>query len=272
MRRQPSGRRASQHHRAKAPAVLAAVLILLVATGLGSGPAAAQAPDGGDDGAAEADALLSDGAEVYSQICSSCHQPGGAGLPGTFPPLLDNPNVADAAYVRQVVNEGRQGQITVLGQTYDGVMPPFSTLGDDDIEAVIAYVQSGFAAPAASEEEFAAQPTGPVAGTELPYLANAGAIVAYLLAACVAGLVLAPRLIGTTDRLHLPWLDAALKTAVIVAGIVFLVVVVPNWALQTSTVSKLSRPGQDVIGLGLWGGGLVACLWALWYAHRDSRI
>ncbi|MGI9612573.1 MAG: c-type cytochrome [Acidimicrobiales bacterium] len=219
--------------------------------------------------AAEA-ALLAEGAEVYSQICSSCHQPGGVGLSGQYPPLLDNPAVDDASYVRGVIVNGLQGEITVAGETFDGVMPSFSTLSDDDIDAVIAYVQSGFVTPEGGEA--ALGPTGPVVGTELPGLASASALIAYLLAALVVGLVLYPRLASRIDRLDTPWLDAGLKTATIVVAIVFLTVVVPDWVLQLKSVAGMDRLAQDAIGLVVWGGGLVVCLGAMWYFHRESRI
>jgi mono/diheme cytochrome c family protein len=208
------------------------------------------------------------GSEVFSQICSACHQPGGAGLSGRYPPLKGNPTVQDGAYVAGVIDNGKQGEITVLGTTYNGVMPSFSTLTDDDVTAVIAYLQNDFQVPAG----VTAAPAGPVAGTELPGLTTMGSLVAYLLAAAVAGLVLAPRLLSTNDRLDVPWLDAGLKTATIVSAVILLTVVVPNWALRTSTVAKLSRFGQDVIAVGLFGAGLVAVLWALWYAQRESRV
>ncbi len=206
---------------------------------------------------------------AYSQICSSCHQPGGAGLPGQYPPLIDNPHVDDAAYVREVIENGRQGQIEVNGEVFDGVMPSFSTLSDDETDAIVAYIQADFMAPAG---EAAAGPTGPVAGTELPALTNMGAIVAYLLAAGVAALVLAPRLLSENSRLDTPWLDAWLKTAVIVASTIFLTVVVPDWAVKNSTVTKLSRFAQDLIGVSLWLFGMAAIAWSLWYAHGRSRV
>lgn len=213
---------------------------------------------------------LREGSQVYSQICSSCHQPGGLGLPGQFPPLLDNPNVDDATYLESVINNGLRGELVVLGETYDGVMPSFGTLNDEETAAVIAFIQNDFLVPAGGDEAFA--PTGPVAGTELPALADFGYIVAYLLAFAVAGVVLAPRLISTNDRLDVPWLDVWLKTAVIVLSVVLLTVVIPNWALKTTTVAKLGRFSQDLVGVVMWGGGLTLVLWGLWYAHKDSRI
>lgn len=213
---------------------------------------------------------LQAGSQVYSQICSACHQPGGAGLAGQYPPLKDNPNVQNTDYVTGVVNHGKQGQLTVLGKTYNGVMPSFSTLSADDVAAVIAYIQGGLVVPASATTGTVS--SGPIAGTELPALTNFSALVAYLVAAVGVGLVLAPRLISANSRLAVPWLDAWLKTAAIVVGVVLATVVIPDWALKTSSVAKLGRFGQDVIGVGLWGAGLVAVLLSLWYAHRESRV
>ncbi|MCL1692978.1 MAG: cytochrome c [Actinomycetia bacterium] len=83
-----------------------------------------------------------EGQVVYTTNCSSCHQPDGLGIPGSFPPLSGNPNVQDAAYVKTVVTGGLSGPIEVLGETYDGVMPPFASLSDAEIDAVTAYIQA----------------------------------------------------------------------------------------------------------------------------------
>ena len=224
------------------------------------------------DAVAAEDELLREGAAAYSQFCSSCHQPGGVGLEGSYPPLLDNPHVADGGpdYIREVIQNGRQGEITVNGVTYDGVMPSFSTLSTDDVDAIIFYIESGFAAPSTPAVEVA--PTGPVAGTELPALADMGAIGAFLIAALVALLVVGPRLTSRNDRLDTPWFDVWLKTATIVVAVALAVAFVPNWVLQTSTVASLARPLQDLIGVSVWGLGLLLCLGGLWYAHKDSRI
>lgn len=257
--------------------MIVAVLCVLIATL--TGPTSAQAQDEPLDPTEESETVevdqelldeLREGSAVYTSICSSCHQPGGAGLEGQFPPLRDNPQVDDTAYVTEVINNGRRGELVVNGVTYDSVMPAFSTLSDDETQAVIAYMQNDFEAP--SDENAADLPTGPVAGTELPALTDATAIVAYLLAAAVAAMVLAPRLTSQHDRLDMPWLDAWLKTAVIVLGVIFFTMFVPDWALKTSAVAKLSRPAQDFIGVSLWSGGLALVLGALWYAHRESRI
>lgn len=267
------------HH----PRILAALVLALTLVGTfgasgasaetdtesseGIDPSAEEAPDPEAEAAAE---QLRQGARVYSQVCSSCHQPGGVGLPGEYPPLLGNPAVDDAEYVANVIENGREGRIEVLGEVYDEVMPSVSTLPDDDVAAVIAYVQNDFQAPV--DESAAAEPTGPVAGSELPALANMGAVTSYLLAAAVAALILAPHVVGANDRLNTPWLDAWLKTAVIVVATTVLVVVIPDRILKWGPVSELGRFSQDFIGTTMWGLGVLVMLGGLWYAHRESRV
>jgi len=214
------------------------------------------------------DELLREGATVYAQICSSCHQAGGVGLEGQFPPLIDNPNVDDAAYVETVITNGRQGELEVAGVVYDGIMPSFSTLSDDDTGAVIAFIQNDFIAPAAA----ATPALGPVAGTELPALSNVTYLLTFLIVAGLILLVLAPRILSENDRLHVSWLDAWLKTAVIVSVVILLTVVIPDWAIRHDEVTKLSRFSQDLVGVSLWGFGMVFVTWSLWYAHRRSRV
>lgn len=83
-----------------------------------------------------------DGQDVYLANCAACHQASGEGVAGSFPPLLNNPNIQDADYVRTVILEGKTGPIDVNGVTFDGAMPSIS-LDDAEIEAVIAYIQVG---------------------------------------------------------------------------------------------------------------------------------
>ena len=215
------------------------------------------------------DDVLRAGAEVYTSVCSSCHQPGGVGLSGDYPPLLDNPNVQDTEYVRTVIAEGRSGQIVVNGETYDGVMPAQSTLSDADVDNVIAYIQSGFAAPSAPE---VVVETGPAAGTELPPFSAMMIAAAALLTVGLFVLVLGPRVVGAHDRRTLPWVDAWMKTAVIVVGLIVALVFVPSRVLEVDAVQDLPPMAQDLIAVGLWSAGLVAGLWALWYAHREQRV
>jgi len=251
-----------------------AFVVVLVAW-IAPGAASANEDSGANDEAVSTETLAEDdllrqGAAVYSSVCASCHQPGGVGLSGRYPPLRDNPNLSDAAYISEVIVNGRQGEITVNGEIYNGVMPAQGSLSDADIEAVIAYIQSGFSAPAAAVVDVAA--TGPVAGTELPLLANYAWIGAFIMAALVLAVVLAPRVIAAHDRRELGWVDAWMKTAVIAVAGVVVTTVVPAKVLESGTIQDLPRELQDLIAVSLWGGGIIVMIGALWYAYRERRI
>jgi ubiquinol-cytochrome c reductase cytochrome b subunit len=117
-----------------------------------AGPAAAEtstttvaATGPGTTGGAPAAAAAA-GASVYTANCSGCHGAAGAGTPGAFPPLANNPVVSGpAAKVIAIVNNGLTGAITVNGAAYNGVMPPWKgNLTPAQIADVITYVRSAW--------------------------------------------------------------------------------------------------------------------------------
>ena len=79
------------------------------------------------------------GETVYGNNCSSCHQAGGTGLPGVFPPLKGNPAVLDkdpSDHVSAIIN-GLQGK-AIDGVEYASPMPPFgASLSDEEVAAVV---------------------------------------------------------------------------------------------------------------------------------------
>lgn len=85
------------------------------------------------------------GADVYGANCASCHQANGQGVPGAFPPLaghvpaLVTPD-GGRTYLVDTLLYGLQGQIRVSSQTYNGVMPAWAHLSDEQIAAVANYV------------------------------------------------------------------------------------------------------------------------------------
>jgi mono/diheme cytochrome c family protein len=242
------------------------VFAFLIALPLAAGAQEASTTDTVDPAATE---QLQRGADVFSANCQACHQAGGVGIEGTFPPLADNPNVADAAYVAETVTNGRQGALEVLGVTYDGVMPAFSTLSDEDVAAVTAYIQAGFVIPGGVTEPADALP---VATGALPELSSMAMVAAFALAAVAALFVLAPRIVTAVNRRELPWLDAWLRSGIIVIGLIVAIAIIPSAILKAELVASLPRAVQDIIGLALWSGGLAVGLLALWYAHREKRI
>jgi ubiquinol-cytochrome c reductase cytochrome b subunit len=107
-----------------------------------SAAAAATLPSGNAPAAA-ASTTNANGAKVFSTNCSTCHGAQGQGLPGSFPPLANNPVVTgDPNKVIGIVLNGLHESITVNGQTYNGVMPPWKgTLSNKDIADVITYIR-----------------------------------------------------------------------------------------------------------------------------------
>jgi ubiquinol-cytochrome c reductase cytochrome b subunit len=83
------------------------------------------------------------GAQVFSTNCSSCHGATGEGVPGSFPPLANNPTVTgDPNKVIGIVLNGLHEPITVNGQSYNGQMPPWKgTLTNKQIADVITYIR-----------------------------------------------------------------------------------------------------------------------------------
>ncbi len=86
-----------------------------------------------------------DGASVFADNCSACHQANGEGVEGQFPPLAGNSDLFLATdFPAAVVLNGLQGPIDVAGQSLDQTMPSFDFLSDDEIAAVIGYVRGSF--------------------------------------------------------------------------------------------------------------------------------
>lgn len=96
----------------------------------------------GDAAAADWDREL--GAQVYNANCVGCHQGAGQGVPGAFPPLAGHAADVYAAggedYLVQVLLFGLTGQIQVEGTSYNGFMPAWQQLNDDQIANVLNHV------------------------------------------------------------------------------------------------------------------------------------
>ena len=86
-----------------------------------------------------------DGAEVFANQCSACHQAKGQGVTGQFPALAGNSDLFVARdYPLRVVLAGLSGKIEVKGDHLDSVMPPLDVLSDAQIAAVVNYVRGAF--------------------------------------------------------------------------------------------------------------------------------
>ena len=82
------------------------------------------------------------GKQLFTANCVACHQVTGKGLPGVFPPLDGSEWVAgDERTIANILLHGINGEITVMGNTYKGAMPPFPQLNDAELAAVVSYVR-----------------------------------------------------------------------------------------------------------------------------------
>ncbi len=90
-------------------------------------------------------AAISPGALVYNNYCSSCHQAGGKGLDGMFPPLNGTPRVnGHKDQLIKVLLKGLSGPVVVKGVKYDQNMPAFNFLTDAQLADVATYIRSNF--------------------------------------------------------------------------------------------------------------------------------
>lgn len=91
-------------------------------------------------------ASASDGATVYLENCSSCHQTNGEGVAGAFPPLAGNPVVTgNPVAVIAIVKNGLEGKIVVHGSAYSGIMPAWKKqITDQQIAEVISYIRTSW--------------------------------------------------------------------------------------------------------------------------------
>jgi mono/diheme cytochrome c family protein len=114
-----------------------------------------------------------DGKQVYGAKCAACHQASGLGVAGVFPPLAGAEWVlGNEKVLISLLLHGVQGEIVVKGNTYNGVMPAFGTLADEEIAAVLTYIRSDWgnqaspidAAAVKAQREATKDQAGPYAG------------------------------------------------------------------------------------------------------------
>ena len=86
------------------------------------------------------------GQKLFTARCVSCHQQNGQGVPGQYPPLagsswvLENPQ-----RLKRILLHGLQGPVTVAGNSYNGNMPVFGQVFDDQkVSAVLTYIRNSW--------------------------------------------------------------------------------------------------------------------------------
>jgi mono/diheme cytochrome c family protein len=86
------------------------------------------------------------GKKLFTVHCVSCHQQGGQGVPGQYPPLVGSDWVTGSpARLKRILLQGLEGAITVNGEVYNGNMPAFAAkLKDEHLAAVLTYIRGSW--------------------------------------------------------------------------------------------------------------------------------
>lgn len=88
------------------------------------------------------------GKRLFTQNCLVCHQQNGQGVAGQFPPLvqsewvLSNKDWHGDNHLVKILLHGMQGPMQVQGVTYNGAMPPWSQLKDEQIAYILTYIRN----------------------------------------------------------------------------------------------------------------------------------
>ena len=84
------------------------------------------------------------GAEVYNDLCVTCHLPDGKGVPKSFPPLANSDYLMNnRAKSIKAIKYGLSGEIEVNGEIYD---MPMAALGltDTEVADVMNYITNSW--------------------------------------------------------------------------------------------------------------------------------
>lgn len=97
---------------------------------------------------------------VYQQVCLTCHQADGGGVPNMNPPLIRSNWVAgDKKRLINMVLKGFSDKVAINGTYFSNNMPAQNTLTDQQIADVLTYIRSNFGnkAGAIAPKDVAAQ-------------------------------------------------------------------------------------------------------------------
>ncbi|MEA2735622.1 MAG: hypothetical protein QOE14_2073, partial [Humisphaera sp.] len=86
--------------------------------------------------------LFEIGRQQFTAVCAQCHQKDGMGQEGKAPPLINSPWVlGPPARLIRIVMHGMRGPITLGGRDFNGDMPSWKALTDDQIAGVLTYIR-----------------------------------------------------------------------------------------------------------------------------------
>ncbi|MGI4865891.1 MAG: c-type cytochrome [Janthinobacterium lividum] len=90
-------------------------------------------------------ASITRGAVVYKNVCLTCHQADGYGVPNLNPPLIKTTYVlGDKAKLAHIVLAGLQEPVEINGDEYRQHMPAQAYLTDQQVADVLTYVRNSF--------------------------------------------------------------------------------------------------------------------------------
>ena len=102
---------------------------------------------------------FAEGEHLFEEACVSCHSVAGYGIENAVPPYAVH--MAELAqvpggrnYMIQATLFGLEGEINVLGKTYNGVMPSFKSHSNEEIAAVLNYITQAWGNDALLPEDF----------------------------------------------------------------------------------------------------------------------
>lgn len=90
-------------------------------------------------------ASLARGKKLYQVQCLTCHQIDGTGVMNMNPPLVKTTYVlGDKPTLIKIVLEGMKTPLTIDDNEYHNVMPPHTTMTDQEIADVLTFVRHSF--------------------------------------------------------------------------------------------------------------------------------
>ncbi|HDK46294.1 MAG TPA: cytochrome c [Actinobacteria bacterium] len=208
-------------------------------------------------------AQSSDGRELFESSCAGCHGADGSGTLGVFPPLVGNDDVQDGGYLREVIRNGRTGEIEVAGITYDGTMPPIgAAFSDDEVDALVGYIQSDLGTAERSAVAVPAERSSARFPWGLAFIILAAVVLS-------AGLVV---MVARPGHESFTWKGAYARALVLFFYFFLLTVWLPSTMFTKAPISGAPRVVQDVVVSGAWFTMMAAGIVALRFLQKAKKI
>lgn len=206
-----------------------------------------------------------DGEAIYQSNCAVCHGADGTGNPGVFPPLVNNPDVGDSDYVREVIRNGREGELEVNGVTYNGVMPAIgANFSDAEVDALIDFLQNQLGK--APEQPAGETPVPPEAGRNFPW----GLV--FILSAAVVVAAGAVIMVAGPPVERFTWKSAYTRALVIFLYFFLATVWLPSSMYSEVPLATAPKFVQELVISGAWATMLVIGMLGLRWMQRTRRI